>query len=819
MIFIIISTLIYAKKQISIKERNENSVFMVFISTSGFFLTPLNPNIPKKVKDAIIKMCGNYDEFSTAHDIYLQCSDGLSDYYKILMRPVGFGIIQCSAFHVVSLAMDVPSKMMTPGTIYSILNDDRRYKIEAEVQYSENLEPSASFRFKVDRQPCIVTIRQHDKNKLTLGRQSMEISRFLGIHYELYKKAIAAKPSFSFFIAWMKESYMRLNYKALAVYIVENEIAKPVVFYCSPELKDDVEKAVARVAKGEIEVTDDMNRDMGTVRIGMHMLTMEDTKYLMLIASDISGAILRSLFVVIHSIVSLIIIHNHTHLCGRELSIDYDHVEHVCNAGRRMAVFETINGELTWSNGYLYGRKFDKNMFEMIKLRLFSALELEVNESKSIISPMWESPSDHRMIAVVARKNIDKLRKVPIITYIVTDVTDPYSSGIFDNSSLLTSSLGGVMYKMSRVVNNIIEVPSTIKSYFGEIPSSSFTALTYTTDKILYEKIQKIPKMNLTMIKSNGSPMLASSVPIGESGEFIFYPERSLMKALPKIIGSCFTKDDAKKSITRLTFFDISRDTYQETRNYSYPPLSFFWKFPEELSDCPKIRRHLANMSGIFIKREVFLKCINDAIKTGRSNALTLIYEENRGSQYLIHCQFQRSVLAVVMIPLNEENMITGRAIMVMHAMDGVNSTGHIFVYRFQKNMTDDGVFTSPPCGLYPINFSINSFRHVMLPAHINEITRQIETGKVEMAILLKYDIPRWYIDLGQIIEGGEFRGVCIQAPLNAFTERNLNPKKIVQSTNNLYTCFEGFKNYFKDIDISEFEEAVQNVKKSAGSL
>ncbi|EAY07662.1 hypothetical protein TVAG_273460 [Trichomonas vaginalis G3] len=794
---------------------------MTFINSKGFFLTPFDYSIPKDVRYKIFKIGQKEANKNKSHDIYVKNRNGMTEFYKIVLKNIGSGITQCNVFHVITHCLDSPYHVTVPGSIYFLTYDNIRKSLVADVELDKDLNPSVSFNMVIDRHPCHLTIRPGSDKQIAFGRQSMEIGRFMGIHYEIFKNGVTSKPNFSKYVEILRESYQRLNYSAIGVYIVQNNETVPVCLFSQDWLRPELDILISKLDKSQVINGVTARTSLSQVRITMHTIVVEETTYLMVFAADISSSILRSIIELIQTITSLITIHHHTQICTRELSTDFTHISHVVDTSKKLCIFETIDDELIWSQGYLYDRKFNKEMFNAIKTRTFEALQMKVGECKSIVVPMWESSNDRRFINICARKSYSNIHNCEVVTFIALDVSNEYNSGIFDNFKLMNGIIFGVLHDMSRVRGDdfTIETSPPIKRYLGEIPSSDFSVITNLTESKQLNSFIERKQSEVRIIKSNGLPFIVETVPLGNNGDFAFYPAKPLMKAIPQFLNMFFSVQNEKISRKiRLSFFDISRDEFLDIEMLSYPAPDVEWESPEELNDSPSIRKHILNISGTFYGHKciTFLQCVNDCFKFGKSSSVVYVHDDSSVKPFLVQCQYSHGILTIVLFSIEEENNVLVHAMQVMNVLDGVNCTGHIFMYRFVPHITADGIFVSPPSGMYPILFSESSFRHIYMPHQANILSQQIQTGRVEMALLLKYDIPRWYIDIGVCI-GEEFKGMCFRVPPNAISEGKLNRSKVLKSANNLINSFYHLNEAISDCDISEALECLNEIKKFSG--
>ncbi|EAX99175.1 hypothetical protein TVAG_400370 [Trichomonas vaginalis G3] len=721
------------------------------------------------------------------------------------------GIIQCSLLHMNYEFGDTDFQSTEGGSVCSVDGDDLRYPIEAKIQCKAGKPPSIIYHVSVDNQPTEVQIMSNFVNDIPIGRQSNEISNLLSIHKTLLLDGLSSSPSISTFISFLNMVAKKLGLSSLSLFICEEEEHATIYSQCEDdEIKPYIEKFSQEFFKNKHRKGEIFKYDIGNYRLGVHSLIIQNCRYMVILALKSSTYILRNVEYFIHAIFSILITHNHKKLSRFVSHRTIGKSANLWNSD--IACAEYVNNQYSWSIGSLYNKKATKEVMDEVYFRVQSAFELKLNKMINFIVPMWQTPSSRSILEVYAISTICKMREIPVLTFIVRDVTELFGKGLYDDHFLTSSLLGAVMFGLQRVKgqNLELEVRPTAERFLGEIPPISFSTLTWIADSKLLTKFSTEEKKSLNLIKKSGEMIAAATVPLSGTDDFMFYPLPELSSALSNVMISNGRIDDSKNDV-RVSFFDLLMDTCLDIRGQLKKRKISELDIPE-LSECPRIKQHIQLLAGCLYYNDIdqFYSCVQDSFKYGKSSCLIHLHEKAVIRPFLVNSQHKNDILTIVMMSLEEENYIVNHGSVVLCAMDAQPTTHHIFPWRFQFIETADCIYSTTPGGAYPTMFSKSSMVHMVIPDQRRHLVAQLESGNVNLLILIKYDRARWYILKGTRV-GDEIHGMNVLAPYGSVPYL-LRPEKVTKLANTLLKSFKKLSEKI-EVDLSSLNETVNNLK------
>lgn len=848
-----------------------------YMTKQGHVLTPLSRKLPKSVK----RFVKNIKEFpkseGTIHEIY---TNDNQEIYQIILQNVSDNIVQCSILRSSIERNDIDCEMRDDGVVYTIDDTDERYMTDAKLTFKSDGPHSITVDLNIEQKPVSIKIDPKDIFDISLGRQSNEISKFIEIQLSLFRQGIASKPNRSNFINFLQTAKSKLDYKGLALFIMEGPNKATIIKFCdNNEIKERVTQFEQDFYDEKIQTDDVSKFNIGAYRYGVHTISIQRSRYLIVLVIDSKTNIMRSLEFNFHAILSMLVTYNHNKL-NKYISEGHNlRAERIWFKNITVAEYE--EDKYSWSVGNLYGTPITKEEADEIYMRTGEAMKDMESPYKAFVVPMWETPSSRRILEIASKYTVCKISNKKVVTFIARDVTDIYGDGIYNNSQLQTRVLGAVMLHATRVSGKDLnlEVRNTSKSFLGEIPAASFSSLTFITDsKILKEFSTKIHK-TIRLIKKRGDSVVASTIPLGEDGDFLILPQKTYGKALTNIkmykqnannnekislrsmsrrkysdvksddetnkhfswivdsaeeevqhrlnmsngnfirnnnstvgFNSQFSSGDIidGKNEVRVSLMDLSQDTFFDInialkkRKNNKPDIP-------ELSYSPRCEKHLQMITGPIYIRDInnFYKCVSDAFKYGHSAILINMHERSSVRPFLIYAEHNHDVLSIVMLSIEDENYIANKASAVMVAMDAVNPTHHIFPWRFQFIETTDCIYSVTPSGPHPAMFSKSSMVHMVFDDQRRHLVASLESGYVDMFILIKYEEARWYILRGQRV-GDEIHGMNVLAPYGSIPIF-LKPETIRKFANSLLKKFKDLSEKIS-FDIHEFEESIHKL-------
>ncbi|EAX99156.1 hypothetical protein TVAG_400180 [Trichomonas vaginalis G3] len=788
----------------------------MFTSTSGHFLSPLSEKIPIEIREVIIKNVHDPKEYSNNHTIYIKNKEGISEAYKIITKYLGFGIIQCLVIHKITLSNDFEGESVAAGSVYSCSISDERIPTQAKLKFNYNMEPSISFDVVADRIPCKITIKPGDDTNLSLGRQSLEIEKIISIQESIMRQGLKNKPSLSLFYRLLNEIHTRGGFTAVAIYMIDdNEISTVYSYIENPKFNEIFLQDVKKISKNNFKKSDFVDGtfirySMFNQRVGIHSIDVEKTKYVCFLAAPADSHIIRGIELNLHAVVTMLIVYNHTKICRKELSADLQHFIYIMKSAGNIAYFEDIDGKILSKTGTMFNKEFETKIFDEMQKKLELCVDIAMNETLCIIMPIWNTPSDRKIISILRRLSHDNLLNKDVFTTVIQDITDIYSKSVFDNMPILESVLGGVMMHFSRVLGDdfSIENRTTVKSFLHELPPENFSSFTYSLENKILQEFKKERNPMFRIFRKNFIPLTCSSVPIGEKGDFFFYPQPGLEKSIPLLITSFIgkRKEENYKEV-RFCMMDLIRDSFLDVKIPSTSISNISWEIPPSLNDCPKIINHIKSMAGVFYEKDIpnFFKSVTESFQYGKSTILVKLHEDFCIRDFLVTVQYSVAVLTIVFISFEEENSLSLISSMTKTALDPINPTGHIFPWIYNYGDSGDCIYQSKPGGLKPSRFSDTSFVHVVCRDHKILLRNQLDSGNCDCIIILSYDHPAWYYVKGRRV-GDEMHGMCFMIPSEyLFYGNSKDPiKGIVNTLKKLHERI--------DFDFLSVKEEIQSI-------
>lgn len=794
---IVLVSLISKTFPISLQPKKENEFSIFFISKSCHILTQYPSNLPNQVQLILKKIRNRYNMIDTEEEIFVSQNSGIIESYKIRSCEFSESIYMISIFHIFSAHKTFECETLATGSIYR--NDyEEKQQITASLKFDSNSIPSATFILISNRQYCNIKILPAENSILPLGRQSLEIDRVMFLQKSLLHKYLKMKPSRKGFLLAVKEAYDRMDYSCVALFMDNETLCN----YCDDqvlkEFVNDLHVKFINIVQNEVE-----RLNFQAYRLAYHTITVEGTRYMMVIAALAKVNILRSVEYFFHAVLSLLIVRNHTKLCVQEFQDQFIHLEKIFNSGE--VVYIEKNFESIRFFGHIFGQKITKSMSE----KLFAHVEKYVQDTKmgeviKQVVPYWRNFKCH-YLSVTGYSALSKYRKIPVATLIIRDVTNMFKHKRYD------AVLFAAMMNLQRVDGKTLhlESPKFASRLFNEIPHESFSALTRISDMKTIHNFTTKPVDLFRLIKEDSSSIMASSVPTSGNDFFIF-PLKNIYKTLECHKISSMSKTSFVDD-SRLSILDLGSDSYIDFR---IPTAKIFVKEfndRKELKHSPICRKHLESIAGrIFAKSlDTFIKAVNDCFNFGHSSEIVQIQEIDKIRSFLVTMNHKDSVLAVHFISIEEEASIATETNVVQTAMDAFG-TGRIMPYKYEYKFTPDRDYTNAPSGfLNPMLLSETSFKNIYLPEHRRQMRQQIDAGRVDMVFIVKYEKLHWYYSRGSMYKD-DLRGVCINIP-GHLLQSKYRPAKMNQLSLMIKSAFNHLAKE-TGADISEFTDAYNDV-------
>lgn len=559
--------------------------FLVFISRSHRYLTQFPKKLPQKVKNYIDNM--KLKEF-ISNKIIIEHTYAKSEYYDIIVNKLPFDIYQVTIFHSIKRASDWDSSVIVGDIVYSTSGDDERKYSSAKIKFSSESQPTSTVHFITESFPCQLSISQKDFTTFPCGRQSVEIQKVLEIQEEIYKTAITSKPSLSNFINVCESCFKRLDYDGLALYILDgNNIRTVCKFTVSEKVSKRFEFLKNEHLSNKNEHKNEVTRiDYDNHRYGIHKVHIDSSVYFFMMAIRAESNILRNFEFFLHAIITMLLIHNHTHIIKRELSVEYESIKNTwIGSYYYYAVFETVNGKLTWKSESKKKTKVSFNdQFERVK-------EYTKDFKPGIytfILHMWDEKCNKVIYLVNANIKTDEVDVV--MTCTIRDVSNLYGNDIYNKPKFPSSLLNAVMNNLMRVngTDFSIEIPQKMKVFINNYHTNNFSILTKITESSKLHAFTKEMIHVAKLITKEGKSISSSTIPINNAtNDFFFYPDIPLYKLMhvgvEVIFGPIMSK--RRDSVTKSLEPSASQEIITTTQNTnSYDDTKFIQSYNPKLS-------------------------------------------------------------------------------------------------------------------------------------------------------------------------------------------------------------------------------------------
>ena len=227
----------------------------------------------------------------------------------------------------------------------------------------------------------------------------------------------------------------------------QEEIRILAKFIDSPILEKELQRVINNFSLEHFIDGETMKWTIDKYRIGMHCITVENSKYLFFISADGSSNIIRSIELNFHAVLTMLVTHNHAHLISRGSYEDLDVLKNVWGK-QNFVVFECVNKKFDWLIGNLYGKPVDEDMINCIYSRIIEPLDDELNKVVSFMVPIWRKPGERNVLLVNGINTFDSIRNVKVLTCTLRDVTNYYNTS---NEQTLSSTLGAIMLSLIHI--------------------------------------------------------------------------------------------------------------------------------------------------------------------------------------------------------------------------------------------------------------------------------------------------------------------------------------------------------------------------------
>ncbi|EAX84892.1 hypothetical protein TVAG_366810 [Trichomonas vaginalis G3] len=301
---------------------------------------------------------------------------------------------------------------------------------------------------------------------------------------------------------------------------------------------------------------------------------------------------MRSVEVLFHAVMSVLITHNHSKLIHVKSTIEYEDIMYVQNRSANLATIERNSQGNIKIYGNLFGNRcsneVEKDLFELIDKY---QINKNINEISEFILPFWISNYECHFLLIIGRYVLSKITGRTIYIGFISDVSDILNY----DKELLIQHLSASMMNFQRVqgIDYHLELREFSIRIFHELPPNSFITLTKISDMKKIEVFSKESQYLVRLIKEDSSPVLAQTVPIGDSGDFFFYPIKHLSKTLEYHKITSFSDCNVDKNEVRVSFMNLITDAFLDFGIQSSDKPKKEFHFPPELSHCKRCSNHL----------------------------------------------------------------------------------------------------------------------------------------------------------------------------------------------------------------------------------